>query len=90
MADLSNTIKTALVKYPDAFPTERGLEVRHPNGTQELLVFYRGLNEHEFFKTEDAKVVEEEASQEETVEEVQEEPKKRGRKPKEETVPTEQ
>ena len=89
MADLSNTIKTALVKYPDAFPTERGLEVRHPNGTQELLVFYRGLNEHEFFKTEDVKV-EEEAPQEETVEEVKEEPKKRGRKPKEETVPTEQ
>lgn len=89
MADLSNTIKTALTKYPEAFATERGLEVLHPNGTQELLVFYRGLDQHEFFGKKEVDV-EEVKAEEAPVEEVAttEEPKKRGRKPKEEAAPT--
>ena len=89
MADLTNTIKTALAKYPEAFPTERGLEVRHPNGTLELLVFYRGLDQHEAFgvkKEEEVQVEPEvEAKSPEDQEVVaDEQPKKRGRKPKEE------
>lgn len=89
MSELHKRIAVVMKKYPDAYPTPRGLCVKQKyHEREELLLFWKGLDEDPMFTKEKNLPEVEEGTQivEEFVPEVQEETveekPKRGRKPK--------